>query len=128
MLDIDHCKRINDEHGHLAGDRALVAIAAVLVDTMRGADLIARFGGEEFVLLLTNTGPRMAVDLVDRLRSSVAALALRTDDGRCYGMTVSVGVAALEAGGSDSISRLLLRADQALYRAKNGGRNCVMVA
>ncbi|MBA5636442.1 GGDEF domain-containing protein [Duganella sp. LX20W] len=128
MLDIDHFKRINDEHGHMAGDRALVAIANVLGSTMRGADLIARFGGEEFVLLLANTGPQVAVELVERLRASVAAMPLRGDDGCHYSMTVSVGVAALETGGSDSISRLLLRADQALYRAKNGGRNCVMVA
>jgi diguanylate cyclase (GGDEF)-like protein len=128
MLDIDHFKRINDEHGHQAGDRALVAVADVLGSSMRGADLIARFGGEEFVLLLTDTEPQLAVELVERLRASVAALPLRADDGRHYNVTISVGVAALDPGATDSISRLLLRADQALYRAKNGGRNCVMVA
>ncbi|HEU4842841.1 MAG TPA: diguanylate cyclase, partial [Burkholderiaceae bacterium] len=120
MLDIDHFKRINDNHGHLAGDRALMAIAGVLTGTMRGADLIARFGGEEFVLLLSDTGPEVALELVERLRASVAALSLQADDGRCYGMTVSVGMAALESGGEpDSVSRLLARADLALYRAKN---------
>jgi diguanylate cyclase (GGDEF)-like protein len=129
MVDIDHFKRINDCHGHMAGDRALVAIAAVLTDTMRSIDHIARFGGEEFLLLLTETRPQEAMELIERLRASVAALPLQADDGTAFGLTISVGVAALPASGEgDSVSRLLVRADQALYRAKNGGRNCVMVA
>ena len=129
MMDIDHFKRINDNYGHMAGDRALVALAGVLTCSLRSVDLIARFGGEEFVLLLSETGPEEAVELIERLRLAVAALPLQADDGRSFGLTISMGVAALETGGEhDSVSRLLVRADQALYRAKNGGRNCVMVA
>jgi len=129
MVDIDHFKHVNDCYGHMAGDRALVAIAGVLTRSMRSIDLIARFGGEEFVLLLTETDFTVAVELVERLRASVAAQVLQADDGRSFSMTISVGVAALEADDEqDSVSRLLVRADQALYRAKNGGRNCVMVA
>ena len=129
MMDIDHFKRINDSYGHMAGDRALMAIADTLTKAMRGTDLIARFGGEEFVLLLPETGPAMALELVERLRASVAALPLRADDGQVFGLTISVGIAALETGGeNDNTSRLLVQADEALYRAKNGGRNCVMVA
>ena len=129
MIDIDHFKRINDSHGHMAGDRALVAIAGVLTSTMRGSDLIARFGGEEFVLLLTETGPDFAADLVERLRASVEALTLHADDGQQFSMTISVGIAAFGDGiDNDTTSRLLVRADQALYSAKDSGRNCVMVA
>ena len=129
MMDIDHFKRINDSYGHMAGDRALVAIAGVLTSTIRSTDLIARFGGEEFVLLLTETGRKEAVELIEHLRISVAAQPLQADDGQPFGLTISVGVAALENDDeNDSGSRLLVRADQALYRAKNGGRNCVRVA
>jgi diguanylate cyclase (GGDEF)-like protein len=129
MVDIDHFKRINDRYGHMAGDHALVAIAGVLTATMRGIDHIARFGGEEFLLLLAETGPDEAVELVERLRAAVAALPLQAGDGAAFSLTISVGMAALQSGGeTDSVSRLLVRADEALYRAKNGGRNCVMVA
>ncbi len=129
MMDIDHFKRINDSYGHMVGDRALVAIAEALTCAMRGTDLIARFGGEEFVLLLAETGPEVAFELLERLRASVAALQLQADDGQVFGTTISMGIAALETDGEhDNTSRLLVRADQALYRAKNGGRNCVMMA
>lgn len=129
IIDIDHFKRINDSYGHPVGDRALVAVADVLDTSLRDSDQVARFGGEEFVLLLPETGVELAQDLVERLRSTVESVRLRADDGAPFSATISAGIAAFEPTDSkDGASQMLMRADQALYRAKNGGRNCVQVA
>ena len=129
MLDIDHFKRVNDSYGHLAGDRALVAVAEVLAKALRGADQIARFGGEEFMLLLPETGAQEALGLVERLRLAVAALPLYADRGEQFSVTLSGGIAAY-APESDQqqASGMLTRADHALYEAKRSGRNCVRLA
>jgi diguanylate cyclase (GGDEF)-like protein len=129
MIDIDHFKAVNDSHGHVAGDRALVAIAGVLSTTLRTTDAIARFGGEEFVLLLTETQPEMARELVERLRVAIAATPLHSDDGKQFSVTISAGIAGhIQGVEDDSINTLLARADQALYKAKSSGRNRVELA
>lgn len=122
MLDLDHFKRINDNYGHLAGDRVLKLIASVLRKRLRGGDFIARFGGEEFVLLVPDTPLAAGAKLAEALRLAIEACPFHFK-GEPVTVTVSVGMTAFKPGEhSDSV---LKRADQALYRAKNAGRNRV---
>ncbi|WP_373988879.1 GGDEF domain-containing protein [Duganella sp. BuS-21] len=121
LLDIDHFKQINDQHGHPAGDAALRQLAGVIRAVMRKIDFAARYGGEEFLIVLPETGVRGAHAFAERLREEVAA-AVITHDGVSFQMQVSLGVAIArqdEAGHE----RWFSRSDQALYRAKQGGRN-----
>lgn len=122
MLDLDHFKRINDNYGHLAGDKVLKIIASVLRKRLRGTDFIARFGGEEFVLLLPNTPWPVGVRLVETLRAAIEACPFHFK-GEPVTITVSVGVSAFKSG--DRSDMVIKRADQALYRAKDAGRNRV---
>ncbi|MFP0197470.1 GGDEF domain-containing protein [Pseudomonas sp. PHC1] len=122
MLDLDHFKRINDNYGHLAGDKVLKIIATVLRKRMRGNDFIARFGGEEFVLLLPATPPAVGAKLLETLRAAIEACPFHFKGERVT-ITVSMGLAAFRPGEHSDL--VLKRADQALYRAKNAGRNRV---
>ncbi|MCU0117273.1 diguanylate cyclase [Pseudomonas sp. B2M1-30] len=122
MLDLDHFKRINDNYGHLAGDKVLKIIATVLRKRLRGTDFIARFGGEEFVLLLPATPPAVGARLLETLRASIEACPFHFKGERVT-ITISMGLAAFKPGEHSDL--VLKRADQALYRAKNGGRNRV---
>lgn len=126
MLDLDHFKRVNDTWGHTVGDRVLQAFADVLRQTPRGADLPGRVGGEEFALLLPNTGHDAACAAAERVRRQVEAMRVPLDSDEPIAITVSVGVTRLQPG--DSAESALHRADQALYRAKAAGRNRVDVA
>lgn len=121
ILDIDHFKRVNDEHGHLAGDRTLRVFAGVVRDSVRAADTVGRWGGEEFLVLCPETTSEEAEQLAERLRGALRAA--QFEAGRIH--TLSAGVAAFREG--DSVDTLLHRADTALYRAKNGGRDRVEV-
>ena len=123
MVDVDLFKRINDVHGHLAGDLMLREIARAIADTLRQPDMLGRFGGEEFVVFLPHADPLGALDAAERIRERVAQLSLDWK-GRTVRATVSVGVAALDAA-HDSLAALIQDADQALYAAKDAGRNCV---
>ncbi|HTT71522.1 MAG TPA: GGDEF domain-containing protein [Anaeromyxobacteraceae bacterium] len=131
LLDVDHFKQLNDERGHLAGDEALKMLGATLRAAVRKEDVVARFGGEEFVVLARETALAGAKTLAERIRRSVSR-ARASFDGREIALTVSVGVAVLsgqegyEPGRSEQ--KVLGRADRALYRAKEGGRNAVAVA
>jgi len=126
MIDIDHFKRINDTFGHDVGDKAIVAVARLLTESMRSIDLGARFGGEEFVLLMPETHVEVAVQAAERLRERVSQLRIQAEDGAQVALTISVGVAAADPlGAQDTPSSLLVRADKALYRAKKDGRNRV---
>ena len=116
MLDIDHFKRINDRHGHAAGDRALIVFAESALSVLREHDILARMGGEEFALLLPGTGLAGAVQAAERLRGAVGA-------APGLPMTVSIGVVELDA--DEDINAALARADHALYEAKRAGRNRV---
>ncbi|MGY2187934.1 Response regulator PleD [compost metagenome] len=122
MLDLDHFKRINDNYGHLAGDKVLKIIASVLRKRLRGTDFIARFGGEEFVLLLPSTVPAAGMKLLEHLRASIEACPFHFKGERVT-ITISMGLTAFKPGEHSDL--VLKRADQALYRAKNAGRNRV---
>jgi diguanylate cyclase (GGDEF)-like protein len=126
IVDIDHFKVVNDSHGHLVGDRVLRAIAERFLAQLRDADLIGRFGGEEFAILLPRTAAAEAGRVAERLRTYIAGEPIAVDDGRgeriLVGVTVSVGVAELGDSAKD-LDELLAAADVALYEAKNAGRN-----
>jgi diguanylate cyclase (GGDEF)-like protein len=127
MVDIDHFKRINDTHGHAAGDHALRLLAATLKESTRKDDCAGRLGGEEFALVLPGATPAVAQDIAERICKYVATLAILDREGRRFGFTVSIGLATL--GPSDAKPEdLLARADAALYRAKRAGRNRVEAA
>jgi diguanylate cyclase (GGDEF)-like protein len=127
MLDVDHFKRINDRHGHLAGDGVLRNVAAECGRTLRQSDVFARFGGEEFVCLLPETDLAAALVAAERLRAAVEATPLAAPGGEALRVTVSVGVAHRGAGEDGSLDGLLARADAAMYASKDRGRNRVSV-
>lgn len=125
LLDIDHFKTINDTHGHFVGDQALIAMSCATDNLLRGTDILGRWGGEEFVILMPETPLSGAAILAERLRKLLAQLAVDTAAGTLR-FTVSAGVAArsrLDAG----ITDILQRADTALYAAKQHGRNRIQV-
>ena len=124
LLDLDHFKRINDGHGHSAGDAVLRAFAPAALGAIRASDVLARWGGEEFVLLLTETELPAARGGAERLREQVAALSVPLGERR-IGVTVSIGLTAHRPG--ESLAQLLERADLMLYEAKAQGRNRVEV-
>lgn len=124
MLDIDHFKRVNDTFGHAAGDDVIRTVAQRLATLIRTVDIIGRYGGEEFALLLPCTGAEARV-LAERLRETVAATPIETCAGP-ISVTISVGVAIVERA-DDTLAATLSRADTALYEAKSDGRNCVRV-
>jgi len=128
LLDIDHFKAVNDTCGHLAGDLMLAEVARVLQHNVRPQDVVGRFGGEEFAVLLPNMPTEAAAGIAGRLRESVAQLScpLAPSDSPLT-VTVSVGVATLGPGRAD-LTGLLAASDAALYRAKGAGRNQVVVA
>lgn len=118
MTDVDHFKSINDEMGHLVGDRVLVEVSRRLQGALRAGDLVARYGGEEFCVLLNNIDDATASEVAERLRTEVCKSPME-------GRSVSTSVGLSRWDGSESISSLLDRADKALYQAKEGGRNRV---
>ncbi|MDD0813260.1 PAS-domain containing protein [Curvibacter sp. HBC28] len=124
MVDIDHFKRINDEHGHLTGDACLKAFASLLHWRVRRTDLVARFGGEEFLILLPDTDASQATQLAESLREAIATMSVPGAPT----LTASFGVTTLQPGASQSLAQLIERADMAVYRAKAEGRNCVCQA
>ncbi len=126
LLDIDHFKQLNDVHGHLAGDQVLRAVAAILRHSIRGVDYAARFGGEEFLILLAETTRPRAMEAAERIRACVAAEAVVVD-GQPLSVTISIGVAQAAQADSDP-NHIVQRADRALYDAKRGGRNQVRFA
>lgn len=121
MLDVDHFKRINDRWGHAAGDKVLKELCATAKGVLRQQDLLARTGGEEFVVLAPETTAEGAFQLAERLRRRVAAMAVAEGSDAIH-CTVSLGVAALQRTDA-SIELVLKRADDALYEAKRAGRN-----
>lgn len=122
MLDIDHFKRVNDEHGHAVGDAVLRHLGALMCQALRKVDVPGRVGGEEFAILLPGTDLAAAGVFAERLRRRVAESSLTIDGGIVITITVSIGMAAM-AGTDADCDAVLARADEALYRAKRGGRN-----
>lgn len=125
MIDIDSFKAFNDRYGHAVGDEVLTAVARALADHVRDIDLVARFGGEEFAVILPDTGAQGALLVAERLRQTVVDLRVETHGQDELQVTVSIGAATAMAG-LDDAEFLVQRADSALYRAKAGGRNLVV--
>jgi diguanylate cyclase (GGDEF)-like protein len=121
MVDVDHFKRINDEHGHDAGDQVLRAVADVLRREVRTGDVVYRYGGEEFCVLLAQTNTTEAGQVAERIRFAVSRMALAFDEP----LTVSIGVAL---GKGAHVAQTMLRADEALFKSKDGGRDRVTLA
>ncbi|MDR8365306.1 MULTISPECIES: GGDEF domain-containing protein [Pseudomonas] len=125
MLDIDHFKHINDTYGHSAGDEVLKAVAASIKNQLRNVDMVFRFGGEEFMILLSNTSREAAAMVGERLRFAAQAQDYEAE-GKMIELTVSIGCSTLLPG--ESAESLLRRADSALYVAKREGRNRLAMA
>lgn len=130
MIDIDHFKKINDTHGHLIGDQILRYLGRLVTDTVRTTDIVARYGGEEIVVIAPNSPADTAARLAERLRMAVESATLATDQSqdekRPIRTTISIGVAFFGKD-IDDARTLIHHADEALYSAKNEGRNCVVV-
>jgi diguanylate cyclase (GGDEF)-like protein len=126
MLDIDHFKTINDRHGHLAGDQVLREVSRILLDEMRQVDLVGRFGGEEFMMLLDETRAETALVVAERIRHAIAATPIPWE-GVLIRVTASFGIVEV-LNGSESIEELVERVDKAMYQAKQRGRNRTVLA
>src|SRR5690606_20600388 len=124
ILDIDHFKSINDRYGHLVGDEVLVKIAGSVRNALRRKDRFGRMGGEEFLIIMHDTGRIGAADIIERVRNVVAGLEWK--DIPDLRATVSLGVATYKPGADETW--MLQAADQALYEAKRSGRNCLRFA
>ena len=127
MIDVDEFKEVNDTHGHLAGDQVLVEVALLLARTARSVDSVARYGGDEFVIAVPETGEAGAIAFAERLRDKIQSHAFDVGKGEPLKVTVSIGVADFPEAKVETAEDLLDCADQALYRAKAGGRNLVCV-
>ncbi|HOX43411.1 MAG TPA: diguanylate cyclase [Myxococcota bacterium] len=127
QLDLDHFKRVNDEHGHPVGDGVLKHVAATIKAAVREVDLVARYGGEELSVALPETDLAQALIVAERIRSRIAREVYR-DGPREIPITVSIGVAAWPHPGAEQPDQLMKLADDALYEAKRAGRNCVRAA
>lgn len=127
IFDLDKLKQVNDTFGHQAGDRMLLLVAQTAAAQIRSLDALARYGGDEFVILLPHTNLQMAASIAERIRASLAALQVPTECGPLQ-VTLSIGVADLRTSpADDSVEQVVQRADQALYTAKQSGRNQVAV-
>lgn len=124
MLDVDHFKSVNDRHGHPTGDRVLATLGAFLRKRLRQSDMLGRYGGEEFALLLEDLEPEAVERLVGRLLEEFAALRHRDPDGKSFCITLSAGLACFGPG-HETLEQWLSAADGALYEAKAAGRNCL---
>jgi two-component system cell cycle response regulator len=127
LLDIDHFKRLNDAHGHPAGDHALIEVAKLIKHTLRCHDFVARYGGEEFAMLLPETGADRAIMALERLRSAIERADIRYA-GQRLAVTVSLGMASFPHELVSKASDFITLADAALYDAKRSGRNRVVAA
>ncbi len=125
MVDVDHFKRVNDSHGHAAGDQVLRSVAERCQQNIRAVDILGRYGGEEFAILLPEADMAIALAVAERLRQCVASAPVSVD-GHAISVTLSLGVAVLTDEGDD-LEAVLYRADAALYAAKQAGRNRVVL-
>jgi diguanylate cyclase (GGDEF)-like protein/PAS domain S-box-containing protein len=127
MFDVDGFKQINDTVGHKAGDKVLEQVALAITEQIRTVDVLARYGGDEFIILLPQTSAQQALPIAERIRQSVATLRLETDNGP-LGITVSIGIAEAEHEPADeSVEAVIQHADKAMYTAKAEGCNCTVI-
>lgn len=125
MLDIDHFKNVNDTYGHGAGDEVLQELAQIMRNLQRKSDIIVRLGGEEFAILLPDTSKEQAFEVAQKLRQTIEKSQVFLSDGNIIHFTVSLGVSSVQTGEETDIEAALSRADKALYRVKESGRNNV---
>jgi len=123
LLDIDHFKKVNDQYGHLTGDDVLEQVAILMWQNIRDADIIGRYGGEEFIIILPRTGLSSALNVAERVRKMIEASKMKDPEGNMFGITVSQGISIYKLGEDEH--SLISRADNALYKAKGNGRNRV---
>lgn len=123
MMDIDYFKKVNDFYGHICGDKVLVSVAALLKKTVRGIDLVSRFGGEEFIVLIPETDLQGVQLLAERMRLEVADTPIE-HNGKSFNISISIGVAMIDSNNGD-FEGMINQADIALYKAKDKGRNRV---
>jgi diguanylate cyclase (GGDEF)-like protein len=126
IFDLDHFKRVNDNFGHIAGDKVLVAVSQFVQNSVRKCDIMGRYGGEEFAILLPETGIHKAMAMFERIRTAVASMTIDLDRN-VTSVTISAGISQVHLDTQDSLEQLLDRADQALYVAKKNGRNQTQV-
>ena len=125
LIDIDHFKLVNDTHGHLTGDAVIQMVSALVLGSMRVTDTVARFGGEEYIVLLPETNRAQALQLAQRIRTSIASAPLHIVD-KTIAVTLSIGCAQIDT--DRTLNQFMERADKALYTAKAEGRDRVVVA
>lgn len=127
FVDMDFFKAVNDTYGHLAGSRVLIEVAQILLKNLRGVDVVARYGGDEFVVVLPQTGAKAAAYIAERVRRAIAQFTFLRKEGFSVRLTASFGVAAYpdHARGREDLIRV---ADEAMYRAKRLNRNCIVTA
>jgi diguanylate cyclase (GGDEF)-like protein len=130
FLDIDHFKQVNDIHGHHVGDMVLQEVAKLIKAQMRHSDVLARFGGEEFAVLLTHTDQHLATEIAERIRQQIDSHIISLDNKTDLSVTISIGCTTLDSNDETLVTghasqQLLMRADEALYRSKQQGRNQV---
>ncbi|MDQ7049466.1 MAG: DUF484 family protein [Enterobacterales bacterium] len=134
FLDLDNFKNVNDTHGHLTGDRALQAVADCIMPMLRQSDVLARFGGEEFTIMLPNTNQQHAEEIAERIRLEVSRLIIADDHHQEFGITLSIGISTWVPNQKSPITfeeaqnYLISKADEGVYIAKEQGRNCVKIA
>jgi diguanylate cyclase (GGDEF)-like protein len=127
MFDVDGFKQVNDILGHTAGDNVLIWIAQTTSTHMRAVDVLARYGGDEFIVLLPQTNVQQALQIAERIRESAAAINLETEKG-IFAITLSIGLAeAFSETWDENIETVIQHADKALYMAKAKGRNCTVI-
>lgn len=127
MIDIDKFKNINDTHGHDVGDKILKLLAKTLIENLREIDIVARLGGEEFVILLPDTDIKSAYNKSEEIRKVIQKLSFKIDDSNNLKFTVSIGVSAYNAEDDVTFDEILKKSDNALYEAKEKGRNKVVI-
>lgn len=132
FMDVDHFKRVNDEHGHQTGDQVLRVVAGLIREQLRASDVLGRYGGEEFAALLVNASGEAAMEIAERIRSVIGACPFETTEGESLSATISIGVATLSDTGHEASLEVLAndlvdRADQGVYAAKHQGRNQVVL-
>jgi len=125
MLDIDHFKKVNDNYGHLMGDDVLEKLATLMRQGIRAVDAVGRYGGEEFIIVLSKTNLSRAQDVSERIRKMIEVAEMKNFEGKVFHVTISLGIAGWEAG--EEGNSLISHADKALYAAKGNGRNRVEV-
>lgn len=126
MLDLDNFKGANDARGHVFGSAVLKNVGDLLLGALRTTDRVARYGGDEFVIVMPNTTTRQAADTAERLRCNLAAQNVGAG-GEAFSVTASFGVAGCDVAGAETTAHLMQSADDAMYASKKAGRNCVMV-